>query len=356
MDYGRTRRLSLPKHFQVIDLSSDTSTRPSPAMREAMARAEVGDEQRGEDPTTRELERRMAELCGFEAATFLVSATMANAIALQLHCAAGDEILAAENSHIVADEGGGSAALARAVVRTIPTWNGIFEASAVRARMRTESPRSPRTRLVTVENTTNMGGGRPWPRAQLQEVVEVSKKLGLALHLDGSRLFNAACALQRPVSDLTPGFDTATVCLSKGLGCPVGAVLLSSRAEAARAARIKQMMGGAMRQSGVLAAAGLYALEHNLERLREDHALAEYLALRLGEHPGVIVESVPVRTNMVFFEQSGPQAASFDERLIEQGVRVARVGPQRFRAVTHLDVSRLDVDRAVSVIASILKA
>lgn len=341
----------------LIDLFSDTVTKPTPAMRQAMAEAEVGDEQRGEDPTTRALEERMARLLGLEATSFLPSATMANAIAIQLHCGPGDEVLSAENGHVLNYEAGGAAVHARASVRSIPTWTGIFGCNAVRTRLRHDSPHSPRSRLVVVENTTNAGGGRPWPVEELDGVTEVARSHGLATHLDGSRLFNASVALATPVARLCQGFSTVTVCLSKGLGCPIGALLGHSLEQAPQVRRLKQLMGGAMRQSGILAAAGMYALDHHVERLREDHQRAERLAEGLSQRPQLVIERVPLRTNMVYLEV--PDRYSPDELeqgLLKAGVRLSRMGLRRFRAVTHLDIDDSDIEAALEAFGRVLKA
>ncbi|MFN8607479.1 MAG: GntG family PLP-dependent aldolase [Vulcanimicrobiota bacterium] len=334
----------------MIDLFSDTVTRPSPPMRAAMAAAEVGDEQRGEDPTTRRLEERAAELLGQETSTFLPSATMANAIAIQLFCGPGDEILSAENGHVLNYEAGGAAVHARAAVRSIPTWTGVFGKNAVLQRLRQDTPHAPRPRLVVVENTTNAGGGRPWPVEESDGVLQAAHDHGLAVHLDGSRLMNAAVALGLPARRLGLGFDSVTLCLSKGLGCPVGAVLAHPRERISQVRRLKQLMGGAMRQSGILAAAGLYALEHHVDRLAQDHQLAAELAQGLEEIPQLVVEKVPLRTNMVYFEVPDRYSPDLLEKvLLEKRVRVSRVNQRRFRAVTHLDISAADVQTALQV-------
>lgn len=334
----------------MIDLYSDTLTRPTAAMRSAMAEAEVGDEQRGEDPTTRRLEERAAELLGQETSTFLPSATMANAIAIQLFCGPGDEILSAENGHVLNYEAGGAAVHARAAVRSIPTWTGIFGKNAVLQRLRQDTPHAPRPRLVVMENTTNAGGGRPWPVEESDGVLQAAQQNGLRVHLDGSRLFNAAVALGLPASRLGGGFDSVTLCLSKGLGCPVGAVLAHRQEMTGQVRRLKQLMGGAMRQSGILGAAGLYALEHHVQRLAEDHAHAEALALGLEEISQLVTEKIPVRTNMVYFEVPDRYSPdSLEQKLLAHGVRVSRVSHRRFRAVTHLDISAQDIQSALNV-------
>lgn len=338
----------------MIDLFSDTVTRPTTGMRLAMANAEVGDEQRGEDPTTSALEQLTARMLGQDAATFLPSATMANAIAIQLQCGPGDELLSAENGHLLNHEAGGAAAHARAAVRSIPTWTGIFGDNAVAARLRQDAPHAPRPRLVVVENTTNAGGGRPWPLDELDSVLRFSKNAGLAVHLDGSRLFNAAVALGVEARRVTQGFDTVTLCLSKGLGCPVGALLSHSKAATPQVRRLKQLMGGALRQSGILAAAGLYAFEHHVARLGDDHRRAQRLASELEQLPQLVVERIPLRTNMVYFEMPDRyDADNFEKQLLQEGVRVSRISRRRFRAVTHLDFCDDDLEEALDAFRAV---
>lgn len=323
-------------------------------MRSAMAEAEVGDEQRGEDPTTRRLEERAAELLGQETATFLPSATMANAIAIQLFCGPGDEILSAENGHVLNYEAGGAAVHARASVRSIPTWTGVFGRNAVLQRLRHDTPHAPRPRLVVVENTTNAGGGRPWPVDECDGVLQAAHQHGLRVHLDGSRLFNASVALGLPSRRLGQGFDSVTLCLSKGLGCPVGALLAHGREWSGQVRRLKQLMGGAMRQSGILSAAGLYALEHHIERLAQDHRNAQALAEGLERLSQLVIEKVPLRTNMVYFEVPDRYSPDrLEQELLAEGVRLSRIHSRRFRAVTHLDIDSTDIERALAVFRSV---
>lgn len=332
----------------MLDLYSDTLTLPTSGMKEAMLNAPLGDEQRGEDPTTLELESKICQLTGQQRALFLPSATMANQIAIQLHCGPGDELLAAENSHVLCYESGGAAFHARASVRGIPTWTGIFGSNAIRDRLRPDSPHSPSVRLVVVENTTNQGGGRPWTLPQLDEVINTTKEHQLRLHLDGSRLFNAAVAQGLATQRLCQSFDTVTLCFSKGLGCPVGAALALSDQLYGRARKLKQVMGGAMRQSGILAAAAIYALNHHVDRLAQDHQLAQNLAAGLGQLAPLIVEQFPNRTNMIFFELPHQYSGDDFSLLLEQeNIRVSRVKPQRFRAVTHLNLSPQDAPQII---------
>ncbi len=334
----------------MIDFFSDTITRPTAGMRAAIAEAVVGDEQLDEDPTTASLEAQAASLLGTETALFLTSATMANAIAVQLHCGPGDEVVAAENGHLLCYETATCSVHARAQTRGIPTRTGIFPGEDVRARIRPAMDHCPRVRLVVVENTTNQGGGFPWLRSELDEVQAVARELGLVLHLDGARLLNAACFNEVPPALMVEGFDTVTLCFSKGLGAPMGAVLGMPLGMRATARRLKHMMAGAMRQSGILAAACRYALHNHIERLTEDHANARLLAAGLSGL-GLDVEENDRRTNMVFFSVPGDPDA-FVTAL--QGVRFSRMAHNRFRAVTHLDVTRPQVETALERIRAVL--
>ena len=321
-------------------------------MRAAMAAAEVGDEQRGQDPTTAELERRVAEELGHEAAVFLPSGTMCNEIALRVHIRpGGDELLLDRTAHPITAEAGGPAALAGAVIAPLDGEGGIFTAAQLRAALHVDGDRyAPRSRLVSVEQTTNMGGGRIWSLERIEEVLGVVREHSLRSHLDGARLMNAAVAAGVSPAAYAGGFDTAWIDFSKGLGAPVGAVLASSRELIEEAWRYKQMMGGALRQSGILAAGCLYALDHHVERLAEDHANARALAEGLASIPGVSIDPGAVETNIVIFEV--PDAPAF-ERAVANEVDLLAIGPQRVRAVTHLDVDRAEIDTALSAIAAV---
>ncbi len=336
-----------------IDLSSDTQTRPSPEMRQAMAAAEVGDEQRGLDPTTSELERRVAELLGQEAAVLLPSGTMCNEIALRLHLGpAGDELICDATAHPVNFEAGGPAALAGAMISTLNGEGGVFTAEQLRGAIRPPGDRyAPRSRLVSVEQTTNVGGGRVWPLRAIEEVLAVAREKGLRAHLDGARLMNAVVASGIEPSRFAGGFDTAWLDFSKGLGAPVGAVLAGSAELIEQAWRWKQMMGGAMRQSGILAAGCLYALEHNVERLAVDHGNARLLADGLSELRGVEIDPAAVQTNIVVFAVE--DAPALVDSLAGE-VDLMALDVRRVRAVTHLDVSREQVEEAVARIATAL--
>ena len=331
----------------MIDLSSDTATKPSDGMRRAMAAAEVGDEQRREDVTTNELQERVAELLGTEAALFLPSATMSNLVALKTHLKPGDEFIATDNAHIVVWEGGGYAAVAGASVNALHTERGVFTGQQVADAVRPDDPHYPRTRLVCAENTHNAGGGTVWTTAELADVSDTARAHSLALHLDGARLMNAAAAMGRPVREITQHFDSVTLCLSKGLGCPVGAVLAGSKDFIAAAWRPKHLLGGAMRQSGMLAAAGLYALEQNLGRLAEDHQNARRLAEGLAEMPSVCIDLSRVQSNLVFFTVSGLSGPEARARIESQGVRLSG-SYGLLRAVTHLDISAADIETALT--------
>ena len=339
-----------------IDLISDTSTRPTPEMRRAMAEAEVGDEQRGEDPTVNRLCERAAELMGQEAALFVPSGTMCNQIAIATHCRPGDEIITAEASHIIGSEGAGAAVFAGSFIRVISCRRGIFSAEDVSAAVRPRRQKSPRSRLVEVEQTNNRGGGSVWPLEAIRSVTDAARAHDLALHMDGARLMNAAVASGVSARDFVAPFDSVWLDLSKGLGCPIGGVLAGSADFIEEAWTWKHRFGGAMRQAGILAAAGLYALDHHVDRLAEDHANARLLADRISEVPGIVLDPPEVETNLVFFnvEQTGPSAKEVSDRLLENGIRIGIEGEFRMRLVTHLDVDREDIEEAAEVLTDII--
>jgi threonine aldolase len=329
-----------------VNLYSDTQTRPTEGMRAAMASAEVGDEQRGLDPTTRELERRVAELLGHEAAVFLPSGTMCNAIALRLHIRpGGDEVILDRTAHPINAEAGGPAQLAGATMHTLEGIGGIFSAAQLSEALEQPQDRyATRARLVSVEQTSNLGGGRIWPLQEIVEVVALARSNGLRAHLDGARLINAVVASGVPASAYAELFDTAWIDFSKGLGAPVGAVLAGSEELIGEAWRWKQMMGGALRQSGILAAACLYALDHQVERLAEDHQNARLLADGLAGMPGVRIDPAAVETNIVLFDVE--DAPALVARVAED-VELFALDAHRVRAVTHLDVSGEGIQRAL---------
>ncbi|MBK7403959.1 MAG: aminotransferase class I/II-fold pyridoxal phosphate-dependent enzyme [Phycisphaerales bacterium] len=340
----------------MIDLRSDTVTKPTDAMRRAMAAAEVGDDMFGEDPTVRRLEDRFCELTGKPAAVFVPSGTMANQLAIRAQTEPGDEVITHADNHIIHYESGGPAALAGVMLALAPGPRGVFGADEVRALVRADDPHCPVTRLVALENTHNRGGGRVWPREQVREVVETSHALGLRVHIDGARIWNAAIASGRPVAELVGAADSVSACFSKGLGAPVGSILASDAPTIKRARRFRKMFGGAMRQAGVLAAAALHALDHHFDRLVEDHAGARRLAERLAALPGVRLDPSEVETNIVYFgladgRRSAPEICT---ALKQAGVLVLPVGPDRIRAVTHLDVSPSQIERAALAAAEVL--
>lgn len=340
----------------VIDLRSDTVTRPTPAMREAMARAPVGDDQYGEDPSVNALEERIAALLGKAAALFVPSGTMANQIALKVLTRPGDEVVVGGEAHVLWHESGGAAANAGVQILAIGD-SGLFGAAALTAAAK---PRGhmvfPPTSLVVVENTHNRGGGVIFPPALAEEVCAAAGELGLATYLDGARLLNAACALGLPPARLAAPFRMAGLALSKGLGCPVGSLLAGSANDIEAARRFRRLFGGSLRQSGILAAAGLHALDHHVERLAEDHASARILAERLAAARRIEIDLATVQTNIVIFRTppGAPDAAAVVAAARAEGVLVSAFAPRTVRAVTHLDVSRADCARAGEVLAAIL--
>jgi threonine aldolase len=339
----------------VINLYSDTQTRPTAAMREAMASAEVGDEQSFADPTVNELCDRVAELLGKEAAVFLPSGTMCNAIGFRLHIGpGGDEVYLHRRSHPIVAEAGGPAALSGAVLCPLDGERGMFTAEALRGALRPPDRYLPRSRLVSVEQTTNLSGGHVWPWEQLSEVVGVAREAGLRLHMDGARLMNAVVASGRSAASWASGFDTAWVDFSKGLGAPVGACLAGSRELIDEAWRYKQMWGGAMRQAGIVAAGALHALDHHVGRLADDHALAAALARDLAAVEGVTIDPAEVTTNIVVFEVA--DAPALIAALADAGVKMGALGPTTVRAVTHLDVGPDDAAQAVEAVRAALAA
>ena len=337
-----------------VNLLSDTQTRPSDGMRAAMASAVVGDEQKGWDPTVIELEERVAELLGHEAGLFLPSGTMCNQIAIRLHCGrAGDEIVLDRLAHPIVAEAGGPAVHAGAMTNPIDTPSGVFTAIDIERVIRPAGDRYvPRTRLVSVEQSTNLRGGRVWPLETIDGVIKAAHMHGLATHMDGARLLNASVASGVSARAFAAGFDTAWIDFSKGLGAPVGAVLAGSRELIDEAWRFKQMMGGALRQAGILAAACLYALDHNVDRLEDDHAHARMLAEALAELPNATVDPMTVETNIVVFETSDARWVTGE--LEKHGVLVGALSPHVVRAVTHLDVDRAGIDRAVAAFRQVL--
>ncbi len=339
-----------------IDLRSDTVTLPSPAMRRAMAEAPVGDDQYGEDPSINRLQERVAELLGKEAALFVPSGTMANQVALQVLTRPGDDVVLGQESHIAWHEAGASGSNA-GVQFTVVGKGGLFTAQEFDA---AAIPPGhfvfPGTTLVVIENTHNRGGGVIWAQSEVEAVCAAAKKRSISSYLDGARIFNVAAAKNVPLADLVKPFDMVGVALSKGLGCPVGSLIAGRKADMPAAIRARRRFGGGMRQAGILAAAGLYALDNNLKRMPEDHANAKALAERLAGAKGVILDMSTVQTNIVIFRTGpgAPDAATVAAKAKEQGVMVNVFAARTVRATTHLDVNRDQCVRAGEVLAKIV--
>lgn len=333
-----------------VDLFSDTVTRPTAAMRRFMCDAEVGDEQQREDPTVNLLQDMVADLLGKESALFLPSGTMCNQVAFAVHCRAGDEILLQELAHPLLFEVGGAAAMIGAVLRPLPSPDGLFSAEQVRQAIRPPVYYMPRTRAVSIEQTSNIIGGVCWPLPQIEAVCAVARAAGLVAHMDGARLFNAVVATGVEARAFAAPFDSVWIDLTKGLGAPVGAVLAGSREFIEEAWRFKQRFGGAMRQAGIIAAAGIYALRHHIDRLAEDHERARRFARGLAQLRGIKLNVERVETNIVIFDVSGTglTGEAFGARtLASHGVRFTILGPTTVRAVTHLDIPPDGIERAL---------
>src|SRR5262244_4201620 len=333
-----------------VDLSSDTVTKPTQDMRRFMCEAEVGDEQKYEDPTVNLLQEMVAELLGKEAALFLPSGTMCNEIALRVHCRPGEEMIAHRSAHPIHFETGGPAALAGVNVQGLDGPRGMYDAATLEAAIRPENRHMPRSRLVWVEQTSNLGGGSIWPLSQIRAVTDIARRRRLSTHMDGARLMNAVVASGIAARQWAESFDTAWIDFTKGLGAPVGAAIAGSRDFIAEAWRCKQQMGGAMRQAGIIAAGGVWALRHHVKRLAEDHANARRLAEGLARLPGVKLDPATIETNIVFFELTGAlTAGAAVERMLARGVRMGALGARTIRAVTHLDVDASAIERALLV-------
>lgn len=333
-----------------VNLYSDTQTRPSGAMKAAMMEAEVGDEQHGDDPTVHALCDRMAALLGKEAAVFLPSGTMCNEVAILTHCRPGDEVIAHETAHIIAAEGGAPGALTGVSVLGLKGDRGQFDVETLRAAFRERRRNSPPQTLVEVEQTANFGGGSVWPMAKLAAVLDAAHEQGMATHMDGARLMNAVIAAGVPAHEMAASCDLVWLDFTKGLGAPLGAVLCGSTAFIDEVWRWKQQLGGSLRQAGLCAAGCLYALDHNIERLAEDHANAKALARGLAQIWGIIVEEP--ETNLVFFDTSGTglTADELARRIRREGIQLSTTGRYRARACTHLDVDREGIEMAVRII------
>jgi len=335
-----------------IDLRSDTATLPSEGMRRAMAEAELGDDMLGEDPTVNRLEERVAELLGKEAAMFVPSGTMSNQIALRLHLRPGDEVVCEANSHIYLYEGGGPAVLSGAMLQTVPTKRGVLDAGDLAGRVRAKNIHCPRTRLVSLENTHNRGNGAVLPLANLERIAAWARSNSLALHLDGARLWNAVVKTNVPFRDWAEPVDTVSLCFSKGMGCPVGSILVGPKDMITEGRRVRKVLGGAMRQAGVLAAAALYALDHNIDRLAEDHAHAQLIAQALQESPHFKLDASLIETNILWIplDRAAGPSAEVAKYFAAQGVVVGTYGDDMIRMCTHLGVTRADADRIVAAV------
>ena len=341
-----------------INLYSDTQTRPSKAMKEAMLEALVGDEQSNKDPTVNALCEQAATLLGKEAAVFLPSGTMCNEIAIAVHCRPGDEIFAEKFAHIVRFEAGGPSALAGAHVTGIEGVNGIYTATQLKALMHGANRYAPTPRLVEIEQTTNMGGGAIWPLASIEAVAAVARDHGLSMHMDGARLLNAVVASNVSAAQYAQSFDSAWIDLSKGLGCPVGAVLAGSQAFIDEAWRWKQRIGGAMRQAGIIAAAGVYALEHNILRLADDNANARRLGELVSQIEGVKIVPENTETNILWIDVSatGIAAPALSAALEERGINIGAFTDQLMRAVAHMDVDSAAIEEAGDAFKTVVQA
>ena len=343
----------------MIDLRSDTVSKPSPEMRRAMAEAEVGDDVFGEDPSVNRLQELAAQVLGKEAALYVPSGTMANQISIKVHTQPGDEIIMERTSHPFNSESGGLAALSGVQINLLDGQRGVLGAEQVARVVRhgNDVHNAP-TRLVSLENTHNRGGGAVYPVDRIEEIHGVARAEGLAMHLDGARLLNASVASGLPAPEITQYFDSCTLCLSKGLGAPVGSVIAASEAFIGRAQRYRKMFGGGMRQAGILAAAAIYALENNVERLADDHQNAKLLAELISNAPGLRIEPSNVETNIIYLrldpDEACVDAPGLAAAMRRHGVLALAMGSHGMRLVTHLDVSREEVKRAADIMCGIL--
>ena len=342
----------------MVDLRSDTVTRPSAAMREAIASAEVGDDVFGEDPTVNRLQEMVAELLGKQAALFVPSGTMANEIAINAHTSPGDEVICEAGAHIFNYEGGAPALLSGVQLHPIEGVDGLIAAGQVREALGSPDAHYPQTGLVVLENTHNRAGGVIIPLDGIEAVARVAQNRGVPVHLDGARLLNAVVATGIPAATWAAPFDSVSICFSKGLGAPVGSALAGSADFISKAHRYRKAYGGGMRQAGILAAAGIYALEHNVERLAEDHANARLLAEALDRIDGLSVQTDKARTNIVMIDVEAEWGSANDvaEALAQREVLVLAIAPQQLRALTHLDVSRQDVEVAIAEFEMVLSS
>jgi threonine aldolase len=339
-----------------IDLRSDTVTRPTSAMRKAMSEAEVGDDVFGEDPTVNALQEKVANLLGKEAALFVPSGTMANQLSIKSHTQPGDEVIIETSSHPYNFEGGAGAALSGIQFQCLKGVRGILDASQIEEAIRPADHHFPVTKLICLENTHNRGGGSIYPLEKMAEIYRLTKSKGLLLHLDGARLWNASVAMGIKPHEYAQWADSVSVCLSKGLGAPIGSLVAGSKPFIDRVHRFRKMFGGGMRQVGIVAAAGIYALNHHLERLKEDHHNAKRLAVGLKEFKGVSIDPKHVETNIVIFDvtDTGMTGAQVAEAMKKEGVLIHAFGKTQIRLVTHLDVSSEDIEIALKAFKKVL--
>ena len=339
---------------EIVELRSDTFTKPTDAMREAMAYAKVGDDVFGEDPTVNELQAYTADLLGKEQGLYCTSGTQTNQLALKTHTQPGDEVIAEEGCHILNYESGAPGLISGILIRTIPGRNGLYKAEDVEKCIRPPEYHNPRTTLIEIENTHNRAGGIIFPLDEIKRIRDLADKYGLPMHLDGARLWNASVATGIPLGEYTQYFDTVSVCFSKGLGAPVGSMLLGTSEFIGRAHRFRKMFGGGMRQAGIIAAGALYAVKNNLDRLAEDHQRARKLAEALDASGHFEIELDTVKTNIVIWKVVSEKytAAQVVARLKKEGILVLEIGAERIRAVCHMDVSFSGIAKAVQVIES----
>jgi threonine aldolase len=340
----------------IIDMRSDTVTKPTAGMRRAMAEAEVGDDMSGEDPTVNRLEAMMAELLGKESAVFACSGTQSNQMGVRTHCQPGDELLIESTGHIANFEQGAPAALSGVTCRLITGRDGILDLGDVEGKIRADNQHFTVTRLVCLENTTNVGGGRVYPQVNIDHIGQWAHRNGLKVHMDGARLFNAVVASGTSPAAICRHVDTVSICFSKGLGCPMGSILVGSKAEITRARRVRKLFGGALRQAGIVAATAIYAMEHHVERLQVDHDNAQAFAEVIRQIDGITLDPPDVQTNLVFFNVDPElgNAAQLSAKLKQRGVRINATGPLRLRACTHLDVDRDMALRAAQAIGEVV--
>lgn len=336
----------------IIDMRSDTVTRPTPGMRQAMAEAEVGDDMSGEDPTVNRLEALMCELLDKEAAVYACSGTQSNQMGVRTHCFPGDELLIESTGHIANFEQGAPAALSGVTCRLLCGEHGMLDVPDLEGKIRADNQHLCVTRLVCVENTANVGGGRVYPQDKLDRVCQWAHNHSLKVHMDGARLFNAVVASGRRAAEICRDIDTVSICFSKGLGCPMGSILVGSREDIRKARRVRKLFGGALRQAGIVAASAIYAMENHVERLQTDHDNARAFADCLRHIDGVTLDPPDIETNLVFFNVDPElgNAAQLSSKLKQRGVRINATGPYRLRACTHLDVDRAMVLRAAEAV------